>query len=260
MTVQTPGIEHLVVTEPEPGIALVELARGKVNAIDTQMYDEIARVFDMLSDNQDIRAIVLTGRGRIFCAGNDLGNFRVMDSVSGDVEMRSVRRALFGLYDCALPVVAAINGPALGSGLALASLSDIVVASDRATFGLPEMGVGVLGGGRFTARMLPQQAMRRMFFTAEPVDAETLRSWGAPLDVVPHDELLEVAMSRARVIAAKSRYALTLAKQSLNGCEDVDLKRGYELEQTFTVRLSEHPDSKKAVEARIAEMSKGKKP
>ena len=260
MTVQTPGIEHLVVTEPEPGIALVELARGKVNAIDTQMYDEIARVFDMLSDNQDIRAIVLTGRGRIFCAGNDLGNFRVMDSVSGDVEMRSVRRALFGLYDCALPVVAAINGPALGSGLALASLSDIVVASDRATFGLPEMGVGVLGGGRFTARMLPQQAMRRMFFTAEPVDAETLRSWGAPLDVVPHDELLEVAMSRARVIAAKSRYALTLAKQSLNGCEDVDLKRGYELEQTFTVRLSEHPDSKKAVEARIAEMSKGKRP
>jgi enoyl-CoA hydratase/carnithine racemase len=260
MTVQTPGIEHLVVTEPEPGIALVELARGKVNAIDTQMYDEIARVFDMLSDNQDIRAIVLTGRGRIFCAGNDLGNFRVMDSVSGDVEMRSVRRALFGLYDCALPVVAAINGPALGSGLALASLSDIVVASDRATFGLPEMGVGVLGGGRFTARMLPQQAMRRMFFTAEPVDAETLRSWGAPLDVVPHDELLEVAMSRARVIAAKNRYALTLAKQSLNGCEDVDLKRGYELEQTFTVRLSEHPDSKKAVEARIAEMSKGKKP
>ena len=259
MTVQTPGIEHLVVTEPEPGIALVELARGKVNAIDTQMYDEIARVFDMLSDNQDIRAIVLTGRGRIFCAGNDLGNFRVMDSVSGDVEMRSVRRALFGLYDCALPVVAAINGPALGSGLALASLSDIVVASDRASFGLPEMGVGVLGGGRFTARMLPQQAMRRMFFTAEPVDAETLRGWGAPLDVVPHDELLEVAMSRARVIAAKSRYALTLAKQSLNGCEDVDLKRGYELEQTFTVRLSEHPDSKKAVEARIAEMSKGKK-
>ncbi|PHV66641.1 enoyl-CoA hydratase-related protein [Williamsia muralis] len=260
MTVQTPGIEHLVVTEPEPGIALVELARGKVNAIDTQMYDEIARVFDMLSDNQDIRAIVLTGRGRIFCAGNDLGNFRVMDSVSGDVEMRSVRRALFGLYDCALPVVAAINGPALGSGLALASLSDIVVASDRATFGLPEMGVGVLGGGRFTARMLPQQAMRRMFFTAEPVDAETLRGWGAPLDVVPHAELLEVAMSRARVIAAKSRYALTLAKQSLNGCEDVDLKRGYELEQTFTVRLSEHPDSKKAVEARIAEMSKGRKP
>ncbi|MCZ4549699.1 enoyl-CoA hydratase-related protein [Gordonia rubripertincta] len=259
MTVQTPGIEHLVVTEPEPGIALVELARGKVNAIDTQMYDEIAEVFDILSDNQDIRAIVLTGRGRIFCAGNDLGNFRVMDAVSGDVEMRSVRRALFGLYDCALPVIAAINGPALGSGLALASLSDIVVASDRATFGLPEMGVGVLGGGRFTARMLPQQAMRRMFFTAEPVDADTLRSWGAPIDVVPHDEVLEVAMSRARVIAAKSRYALTLAKQSLNGCEDVDLKRGYELEQTFTVRLSEHPDSKKAVEARIAEMAKGKK-
>lgn len=259
MSLQPAGIEHLVVTEPEPGIALVELARGKVNAIDTQMYDEIATVFDALSDNQDIRAVVLTGRGRIFCAGNDLGNFRVMDAASGDVEMRSVRRALFGVYDCALPVIAAINGPALGSGLALASLSDLVVASERATFGLPEMGVGVLGGGRFTARILPQQAMRRMFFTAEPVDAETLRSWGAPIEVVSHEDHLEIAMSRARTIAAKSRYALTIAKQSLNGCEDVDLKRGYELEQTFTVRLSEHPDSKKAVESRIAEMAKGRK-
>lgn len=259
MSLQPAGIEHLVVTEPEPGIALVELARGKVNAIDTQMYREIATVFDALSDNQDVRAVVLTGRGRIFCAGNDLGSFRVMDATSGEIEMREVRRAIFGVLDCALPVIAAINGPCLGSGFGLTSVCDLVVASERATFGLPEMGVGVLGGGRFTARMLPQQAMRRMFFTAEPVDAETLRSWGAPIEVVSHDDHLEIAMSRARTIAAKSRYALTLAKQSLNGCEDVDLKRGYELEQTFTVRLSEHPDSKTAVEARIAEMAEGRK-
>ena len=122
------------------------------------------------------------------------------------------------------------------------------------------MNVGVLGGGRFTARMLPQQAMRRMFFTAEAVDAQTLRTWGAPIEVAAHDDFLAIAMARARSIAAKSRHAIVLAKQSLNGCEDLDLKRGYELEQTFTVRLSEHPDSKKAVEARIAEMSKGKKP
>jgi enoyl-CoA hydratase len=259
MSIQPAGIEHLTVTEPEPGIALVELARGKVNAIDTQMYGEIATVFDALSDNQDIRAVVLTGRGRIFCAGNDLANFRVMDSTSGDIEMRGVRRALFAVLDCSVPVIAAINGPALGSGFGLVALADLVVASERATFGLPEMGVGVLGGGRFTARMLPQQAMRRLFFTAEPVDADTLRTWGAPIEVARHDDHLEIAMSRARSVAAKSRHVITLAKQSLNACEDLDVKSGYELEQGYTVRLSEHPDSKIAVEARIAEMAKGAK-
>lgn len=259
MPLQPDGIDHLTVTEPEPGIAVVELARGKVNAIDTQMYGEIATVFEALSDNQDIRAVVLTGRGRIFCAGNDLGSFRVMDSIGGEIEMRAARRAIFGVLDCALPVIAAVNGPCLGSGFGLTSVCDLVVASERATFGLPEMGVGVLGGGRFTARMLPQQAMRRLFFTAEAVEAETLRRWGAPIEVVPHEECLTTAMTRARSIASKSRYALTLAKKSLNGCEDLDLKRGYELEQTFTLRLSEHPDSKSAVEARIAEMAGGKK-
>ncbi|MEK8073086.1 enoyl-CoA hydratase-related protein [Rhodococcoides navarretei] len=258
-SLQPAGVDHVVVTEPEPGIAVVELARGKVNAIDTQMYREIATVFEALSDNQDVRVVVLTGRGRIFCAGNDLGSFRVMDATSGVVDMREAKRAIFGVLDCALPVIGAINGPCLGSGFGLTSMCDLVVASERATFGLPEMGVGVLGGGRFTARMLPQQAMRRMFFTAEAVDAATLKNWGAPIEVVAHETFMATAMSRARSIAAKSRYALTLAKQSLNGCEDIDIKRGYELEQSYTLRLSEHPDSKIAVEARIAEMSGGTK-
>ncbi|SNT46829.1 enoyl-CoA hydratase-related protein [Rhodococcoides kyotonense] len=247
--------EGVVVTVPEQGIAVVELARGKVNALDSAMYDTIATVFDELSDDTDIKVAVLTGRGRIFCAGNDLNEFRVMDAVSGEIQMRGVRRAFFNLIDCAVPVIGAINGPALGSGFGLTASCDLVVASEKATFGLPEMNVGVLGGGRFTARMLPQQAMRRMFFTAESVDAATLQNWGAPIEIASHDAFFEVAMQRARSIAAKSRYAIALAKQSLNGCESLDLKRGYELEQTFTVRLSEHPDSKAAVEARMAEMA-----
>lgn len=248
----SPASENLSVTLIESGVALVELTRGKVNAIDGQMYDDIAATLEALSDDQDVRVIVLTGRGRIFSAGNDINEFRTMSTVSGDIAMRRARRALFSVRECHLPVVAAVNGPALGSGFGLVALSDLVVASERATFGLPEMNVGVLGGGRFTARMLPEQAMRRMFFTAEPVDAATLERWGAPVEVVAHDELLEIATTRARTIAEKSRHAIVLAKQSLNGCEDLDVRRGYELEQSFTVRLSEHPDSKTAVEAQVA--------
>ncbi|WP_439030722.1 enoyl-CoA hydratase-related protein [Gordonia terrae] len=249
--------EHLSVTMRESGVACVELARGKVNAVDGQMYDEIAATFDALSDDQEVRAIVLTGRGRIFCAGNDINEFRTMSTISGDIAMRRARRALFSIRDCHLPVVAAVNGPALGSGFGFVALSDLVIASERATFGLPEMNVGVLGGGRFTARMLPEQAMRRMFLTAEPADAATLAHWGAPIEVVAHDELMEIAVARARSIAAKSRHAIVLAKQSLNGCEDLDIRRGYELEQSFTVRLSEHPDSKTAVEAQVADLARG---
>lgn len=255
MTTTTPGTavnETLTVTEVRPGVALVELARGKVNALDGASYLRIAEVFDQLSDDENYRAVVLTGRGKIFCAGNDLNDFRSMDGDNGDAAMRDARRAFFAVLECRLPVIAAVNGPALGSGLGLTASADLVVASDRATFGLPEMQVGVLGGGRFAARMLPEQAMRRMFFTAEAVDAATFQRWGAPIEIVPHEELLDIALDRAEVIASRSRYALTLAKQSLNGCESLDLRRGYELEQTFTVRLSEHPDSKTAVEKRIA--------
>ncbi|OZE23534.1 crotonase [Rhodococcus sp. 05-2255-1e] len=248
-------LEGIAVTVPEPGIAVVELARGKVNALDSSMYEQIASVFDALSDDADIKVAVLTGRGRTFCAGNDLNEFRTMDATSGEVQMRGVRRAIFNVIDCSVPVIGAINGPALGSGFGLTAACDLVVASEKATFGLPEMNVGVLGGGRFTARMLPQQAMRRMFFTAEAVDAATLQSWGAPIEVVPHESLIDFAFARARSIAAKSRYAIMLAKQSLNGCEGLDLKRGYELEQTFTVRLSEHPDSKTAIEKTVADMA-----
>lgn len=249
---------HVLVTRPEPGIALIELARGKVNALDQAMYGELAATFDAVSDDPRVRVAVLTGRGHVFCAGNDLHEFRTMDSAAAEVQMRAVRRAMFALLDCTVPVVAAVNGAALGSGFGLTAACDLVIASERSTFGLPEMNVGVLGGGRFTARMLPQQAMRRMFFTAESVDAHTLERWGAPIEVVPHEALTETALTRARRIAEKSRHALTLAKQSLNGCEALDLKRGYEYEQTFTVRLSDHPDSKHAVEGRMAELAGGR--
>lgn len=260
MTTRTAVDEPLTVTEVCDGIALVELARGKVNALDGHAYRRIAEVFDELSADESYRAVILTGRGKVFCAGNDLNEFQTMDGGNGDIAMRDARRAFFAVLECRLPVIVAVNGPALGSGMGLTASADLVVASERATFGLPEMQVGVLGGGRFTSRMLPEQAMRRMFFTAEAVDAVTFQRWGAPIEIVPHDDLMDKALERAEVIASRSRYALTLAKQSLNGCEGLDLRRGYELEQSFTVRLSEHPDSKTAVEQRLAEMNGAGRP
>ncbi|MBM7415837.1 MULTISPECIES: enoyl-CoA hydratase-related protein [Nocardiaceae] len=164
---------NIVVSHPESGIALVELSRGKVNALDGATYRELADVFDALSNRDDTTVVVLTGKGKNFCGGNDLHEFQSMSAENGDRRMREIRRGFFSILDCAVPVVAAVNGAALGSGVGLTAVCDVVVASDSAIFGLPEMTVGVLGGGRFAARMLPQQAVRRLFFTAEPVGAET---------------------------------------------------------------------------------------
>ena len=94
MQTTSPASGNLSVTVHQPGIALVELSRGKVNAIDGQMYEDIAATFDALSDDQDVRVIVLTGQGRIFSAGNDINEFRTMSTVSGDIAMRRARRAL----------------------------------------------------------------------------------------------------------------------------------------------------------------------
>ncbi|MCF7553475.1 enoyl-CoA hydratase-related protein [Pseudonocardia sp. WMMC193] len=231
--------EHVHVSRPEPGVAVLELARGAVNALDHATYAELGRVWDAVSADEEIRAVVLTGRGDVFCAGNDLNDFAVLDGASAEAYMQTVRRSFAALLECAVPVIAAVHGAALGSGLGLVASADLVVASERATFGLPEMTVGVLGGGRFTARMLPEQAMRRMFFTAEPVDARTFAAWGAPVEVVAHEDLRPAALRLARSVAAKDRSAVILAKQSLNGCEPLDLQAGYRFEQTFTVRMIE---------------------
>ena len=179
MQTTSPASGNLSVTVHQPGIALVELSRGKVNAIDGQMYEDIAATFDALSDDQDVRVIVLTGQGRIFSAGNDINEFRTMSTVSGDIAMRRARRALFSVRECHLPVVSAVNGPALGSGFGLVALSDLVVASERATFGLPAGARAPSGRVRAAGRArAPARPCRR-------ADAATRRGHGRPCRASP---------------------------------------------------------------------------
>ena len=232
------------------GVALVMLDRPPVNAFDGEMYIEIADLFrnpDVLGD--DLRAIVLTGAGKHFCAGNDLDEFATMTPENGTERMRRVREAFFAIQDCPVPVIGAVHGAALGTGLALAASCDFVVASDDARFGLPELSVGVMGGARHLARMAPQPLVRRMFFTGEYLPARDFEHSGGAVIVVPRDQLLERARAYALRIASFSPTAVRIGKDILNRIEDMDLKTGYEFEQGFTVKLSGHPDSKEALRA-----------
>ena len=233
---------------PRRGVRRLVIDRPPVNALSTDVYRDIRSAFESLRGT-DCKVVELTGEGKVFCAGNDVRQFAEMEPEAAADMLFDARQAFWSVYDCPLPVVALVNGAALGSGFALASCCDIIIASDRATFGLPELNVGVLGGSKFGTRILPELAMRRLFFTAETVSAAEMVRLGAPITVVPHDELEEAARNISERISSKSARVLRFAKESLNRVEHLDLKAGYEYEQTYTIRMSAYPEAKIAANA-----------
>lgn len=231
-------------------VITVWLARPPVNAVNQEMYRSVKALFSSLEQlTDDLRAVILAGRGRHFCAGNDLDEFESLDPVNSPERMREVREAFFAIQGAPVPVIAAVHGAALGTGLAIAASCDFVVAAEGAKFGVPEVSVGVMGGARHLMRIVPQPVARWMYFSATPMAAEQLVQIGAVLEVVPEKELLSRAQERARIIAQHSPVTLRYAKKSLNRVEEMPLQSGYAYEQSQTGELSGHPDAKEALRA-----------
>src|ERR1700744_4994710 len=153
------------------GVATVTLDRPPVNAITLAHYQQLGDIFGELGATLDVNCVVLTAAGtRAFCAGLDLHEFRDA-KVEDDSRRAEIVRATFAaIRGCRVPVIAAVNGAARGAGTALATVSDIRIASDRASFGMPEIDIGRCGGGAHLGRLIGQGALRRMFFTGQPVD------------------------------------------------------------------------------------------
>ncbi|MGE0501672.1 MAG: enoyl-CoA hydratase-related protein [Rhizobiaceae bacterium] len=231
------------------GVAVVRLGRPPVNAVDRDMYIEIAELFSDIDQIGDVRAVVLAGEGKHFCGGNDLDEFATMTPENGVERMWRVREAFFAIAECKVPVVGAVQGVALGTGLAIAGSCDFVVAASTARFGLPELTVGVMGGARHLARIAPEPLVRRMFFTGEHLLAADFKNAGGCVVVCEPGELMEKALAFARRIASFSPTAARVAKQVLGRIEWMDLRAGYEFEQDATVRMAGFPDSKEALAA-----------
>jgi enoyl-CoA hydratase len=142
------------------------------------------------------------------------------------------------VYDCEVPVICAVQGYCVGGGIGLAGNADIVIASDDATFGLPEVDRGALGVATHLARFVPQHKMRAMFLMGTTVTAAELLAFGTIERVVPRDELLDTALEIAGVIVKKSPIVMRRAKESLNMIDPVDVKRSYRFEQGFTFELN----------------------
>jgi enoyl-CoA hydratase len=221
------------------GVAEVVIDFPPVNALPVAGWFELADVVTAAGADPAVRAVILAAEGRGFCAGVDI---KEMQQAPGHEALVGANRGCFAafaaVYDCPVPVIAAVHGFCLGGGVGLAGNADIVIAAHDATFGLPEVDRGALGAATHLSRLVPQHLMRAMVYTCRTVRAQQLLDFGSVLDVVPPPDLRDAARAVARQIAAKNPEVIRLAKQSLNGIDPVDVKRSYRYEQGFTFELN----------------------
>jgi enoyl-CoA hydratase len=146
--------------------------------------------------------------------------------------------AFAAVYECAVPVIAAVHGYCLGGGVGLAGNADIVLASTDATFGLPEVDRGALGAATHLSRLVPALRARAMMYTSATATSAELHAYGSVWRVVAREELREAAHAVAREIAGKNPTVIRAAKAAFNGIDPVDVKRSYRFEQGFTFELN----------------------
>ncbi|MCP1640658.1 enoyl-CoA hydratase [Pseudomonas citronellolis] len=226
-------------------IAELVFDRPPVNAFDCAGWAAIAAELERLGRDDAVRVIVIRAEGRGFCAGVDIkelaadGNLIVAVNKGNYDSFKAVHRN-------PKPVIAAVHGFVLGGGIGLCGAADIVIASECASFGVPEVDRGAMGGGAHLQRLFPVQKVRHMYFTGEPIDAYEAYRLGAVERVVPREKLREAALEVARRIAAKSPRMIALAKEALTGIEDGNLEDKYRWEQGFTLEAYRSLDSQEA--------------
>lgn len=245
-------LEHLKLGVAD-GVATVTMDRPPVNALGRAMRLEMIDVFDTLHDRSDVRCVVLTAAGRVFCAGADIKERAAIKDEPGDHGRlnRIVRELFYAVMECSKPVIAAVNGPAIGAGFALTLCCDILVASQDATFAMPEIDVGMAGGVKFLQRHFSPSKSRWLMLSGERLPAAELYRLGVIEACVPAGDLAATAGRMAATIAAKSPIAVKAIKDSFNMVESMSLRDGYRLEQNKTVDLNRTADAKEAKRAFI---------
>jgi enoyl-CoA hydratase len=228
-----------ITTTTTDHIAEVVIDCPPVNALTVAQWFELGEVVTAAGNDRDVHAVVMRAEGKGFNAGVDI---KEMQNTSGFDALVGANKGCYAafaaVYECKVPVVAAVAGFCVGGGIGLVGNSDVIIASDDAYFGLPEVDRGALGAATHLARLVPQHKMRAMVYTSATATAAELHAWGSVLDVVPRDRLRERAFEVARQIADKSPVVIRAAKESLNGIDLWDVKRSYRFEQGFTYELN----------------------
>ena len=229
-------------------IAEIVFDHPPVNAFDSDMWCALPGIITEAGSREDVNAVLIRAEGRGFCGGVDIKEMqahpeRIVKLNRGNYEtFKAVR-------DCPVPVVTAAHGFVIGGGIGICGASDTVIASDDCFFSLPEIDRGAMGGASHLSRMFPLHVVRAAFFTGGRITAQDAWRLGGIHKIVTREELAGEARAFAAIIAAKSRTALLLAKQALNGLEARDVDHGYRFEQGFTLEMYMHEDSQKARDA-----------
>lgn len=232
-------------------IATVTLNRPPVNALGRSFRQELIAVFEALHERTDVRVVILTGAGKVFCAGADIKERAAMTGEPGEhvALNRLVRDLFYSVMECSKPVIAAVNGPAMGAGFVLVLCCDILLAADSAVFAMPEVDRGLAGGVKFLQRHFSPSKTRMLLMTGQRITPEELYRLGVIERHVPDAELMTAARDIAREIASKSPVAIRTIKESFMAVENLSLRDGYRVEQDMTIRLLHSEDAKEARQA-----------
>jgi enoyl-CoA hydratase len=223
----------------DDGIRVITMDFPPVNALPVQGWYDVAAALDEASKDLATHVVVLRAEGKGFNAGVDI---KEMQQTEGFVALIGANRGCFAafraVYECSVPVIAAVQGFCVGGGVGLVGNSDCIVASEDAYFGIPEVDRGALGAATHLARMVPPHLMRTLYFTGRNIMATELVQHGSVLDVVPREDLDEAALVVAREIARKDTRVIRMAKEAINGIDPIDVNKSYRFEQGFTMELN----------------------
>jgi enoyl-CoA hydratase/carnithine racemase len=230
-------------------IAVVTICRPPVNAQNNTLRAEMQTVFDALGDRTDVRAIVLTGDGKAFSAGADLSERPTQDPGHYTAHNRRVRASFDCILECPKPVIAAVNGAAIGAGCVTALCCDIIVVSETGFLAMTEVMVGLAGGVAHVRRHFGESDARLMIMTARRFYGPDLFRMNVASACTAPEDLLPTAMAIAKDIAKASPSAMRAAKKSFALTENVSIYDGYRFEQSQTKALSTSEDTAEAMAA-----------
>jgi len=242
----------------DDGVRVVTMDYPPVNALPVQGWFDLAGALDEAGRDQDTHVVVLRAEGRGFNAGVDIKEMQRTEGFEALIGAnRGCLAAFRAVYECPVPVIAAVHGFCLGGGVGLVGNADCIVASDDAYFGIPEVDRGALGAATHLARMVPPHLMRTLYFTGRTITAAELVPHGSVLEVVPRADLDDAALAVAGEIARKDTRVIRMAKEALNGIDPVDVNRSYRFEQGFTMELNLAGVSDELRDAFVNEQSAG---
>ncbi len=245
--------ENLIL-EIDDNIATLAFNRPKaLNALNIALIKEFISAIEGIRGNKDLKVLILTGSGeKSFIAGADISELAQMNCLEAKKFSRIGQEALSALENLSIPVIAAVNGYALGGGTETALACDFIYASEKALFGLPEITLGLIpgfGGTQRLTRLLGENSAKELIFTGKTIKAEEALSLGIVNKIFPHESLMENTLKTAKKIASMGKIALRAAKETTNTAGNVDLETGIRFENDAFAICMASEDSKEGTKA-----------